>query len=350
MKVLIVRVGAMGDVLHALPAMAGLRAARPDLEIDWVVDPRWAPLLVNEAGRGPVVHHVHLAETKLWSRAPVSLATFHSIRALRRRLSDNGYDLALDPQGTFRSAIIARLSGAPVRVGYSDPRERQAAWFYTRRLPRRAAHVVEQAGELLQQAFHVSLDLQAAEAATPLPSEPWADAWAALEAASGRLCLLAPGAGWGAKQWPATSFAALAVELQRAGFDVAVTAPRQDNETALRVVAESSGAARLVVCDMSGLIALTRRAALLVGGDSGPTHLAAALGVPLVALFGPTDPARNGPWGPGRARVLRDPAAVTSYRHTDAADPLLARLPVEQVLRAALQVSAEQPPRCTSAR
>ena len=343
MKVLIVRVGALGDVLHALPAVAALRAAEPVWQIDWVVDTRWSPLLVDSNGEGPVVNRIYVADTRLWSRAPFSLATFQSIRTLRRQLRAERYDIAIDMQGTLRSAVIARLSGAPMRVGYGDPREPQAAWFYTRKLPRRATHVVQQGVELLAQAFDRPLSSEGNS--TPLPHEPWADDWAATEAPPGsRVALLATGAGWGAKQWPAGHFAALAGELRAHGFDVVVTAPRKDNEVALRVVAESgppgSPAARMVVSNVAGLVALTRRAALLVGGDSGPTHLAAALNIPLVALFGPTDPARNGPWGGGPARVLRDPASITSYKHVPDADPGLSRISVDHVLQAALEVTS----------
>jgi heptosyltransferase I len=100
------------------------------------------------------------------------------------------------------------------------------------------------------------------------------------------------------------------------------------------VISASGGAARVVVCNVTGLIALMRRTALLVGGDSGPTHLAAALGVPVVALFGPTDPARNGPWGAGPKVVLRDPASVTSYKHADTVDAGLANIGVQAVVDA----------------
>ena len=130
MKVLIVRVGAMGDVLHALPAVAALRRARPDWMIDWVVDPRWAPLLVDGEGKGPVVDRVHLAETKLWSKAPLSPATLRSVLRLRGELRKERYDLAVDMQGTLRSAVIGRMAGAKQFVGYGDPREALAARLY----------------------------------------------------------------------------------------------------------------------------------------------------------------------------------------------------------------------------
>src|ERR1700761_3273732 len=108
MKILILRVGAMGDVLHALPAVKALHEARPDWTIDWVVAPNWAPLLVNGEGMGPVVRRVHVAETKQWSKAPASPATLRSIFELRRALRSESYDLAVDMQGTLRSAGVGR--------------------------------------------------------------------------------------------------------------------------------------------------------------------------------------------------------------------------------------------------
>src|ERR1700679_2450504 len=137
MKILIVRVGAMGDVLHALPAVAALRLARPDWQIDWVVSSRWSSLLVNADGNGPIVNRVYFAETKLWSEAPASRATLRSILDLRRALRRERYGLVVDMQGTLRSAVIGWMAGAPQFAGYSDPRESLAARFYKQTLTRR---------------------------------------------------------------------------------------------------------------------------------------------------------------------------------------------------------------------
>lgn len=328
MRVLIVRIGALGDVLHALPAVAALRHAHPDWQIDWVVDPRWAPLLTNGEGHGPIVHRVHLAETKLWSRSPLSPTTLRSILSLRRQLRAERYGLVADMQGTLRSAVIGRFATAPNFAGYADPREPLAAHLYRSRLTRRGTHVVDQGAALLSEATQTALTPTPPE----LPHDPASDAWAADFAATGRLCVLAPDAGWSAKRWPAQRFGELAQRLHALGFTVAINASHADDPIAAEVLAASNHTAKLAVCDVAGMIALFRRAALVIGGDSGPVHLAAALGTPVVALFGPTDPARNGPWGFGRIAALRDAASRTSYKRTAGPDPGLANLSVQAVL------------------
>ncbi len=331
LKILIIRVGAMGDVLHALPGVAALRRARPDWRIDWVVDPRWAPLLVARDGKGPIVNRAHLADTKLWSSAPRSKATLLSIRELGRALHRERYDVVVDMQGTLRSAVIGRMARASEFAGFRDPKEALAARIYRQRLPREGEHVVLQGAALLSAACSVPLTPGEVE----LPQDTDGVAWAATHTSSKPLCLLAPTAGWGAKQWPTERFAELARELGIVGFDVLVNSAGHDDPIPARVAERSSGVARIVSPGIPALIELVRRAGLVIGGDSGPIHLAAALKVPTVALFGPTDPQRNGPWGPGAHRVLRHASSVTSYKHVDDPDPGLARILVPTVLGAA---------------
>jgi heptosyltransferase-1 len=327
MRVLIVRIGAMGDVLHALPAVAALRAARPDWTIDWVVDTRWRPLLAGD--RTPVVNGTYAVDTRRWKKYPLAAATLSDF--LKFRHLRPSYDLVVDMQGTLRSATIGWLAGGANLAGYADPREALAARLYSRRIARQGSHVVDQAAALLSQATGVPL--------TPMPAALAIDD--RVEELTGwrgdlqrPLALLAPGGGWGAKLWPPARFGELAVHLHALGFHVVVNAAQADSPEALAVVAASHGNAHIHVANVAELIALLRRTDLFLGGDSGPTHLAAALAVPTVALFGPTDPARNGPWGPGPIRILRDPASPTTYKRSAAPDPGLANLSVEAVLQA----------------
>ncbi len=334
-RILIVRIGAMGDVLHALPAVTALRKQWPEAEIDWAVDVRWLPLLAGEDGRGPVVSRVHTAETRLWSASPFSRATVQSVLRLRRDLRQGPYDCVVDLQGTLRSAVIGRFAGAPLS-GFADPRESAARVFYGRTIERRGRHVVDQGAALLGDALGQSLTPVAPE----LPRYPDAERWAEAMAEGGRrVALLAPTAGWGAKQWPAAGFAALARALDAEGWKVLINTAGPGNPTCAAVVKASEGAATLVRSEMSQLVSLVRRCGVVVGGDSGPVHLAAALGMPVVGLYGPTDPARNGPWGPGQRAVLRDSLSVTTYKRVAAADPGLERIRVEAVLEAVQAVS-----------
>lgn len=334
----------MGDVLHALPAVTALHHLHPAALIGWVVDPRWAPLLAGSEGDSPVVSRLHLADTRLWSRAPWSAVTRRSVLNLRQDLRQPHYAAAIDMQGTLRSAVLGRLAAAPRFTGYADPREPVARWFYRRPLPRTGRHVVEQGAALLGQSLGVALE---PTRTVPLPRLPEAERWATdtvtVFSPGQPFALLAPTAGWGAKQWPATCFGALAAALRDRGLTVLVNAAHPGDPVALAVVAASSGAAHLVAGGVAGLVALTRRAALAISGDSGPIHLAAALGTPLVALFGPTDPERNGPWGAGPMRVLRHPASPTTYKRNAAPDPGLIRIDVQTALRAALEVLQTSP-------
>ena len=326
-RVLIVRVGAMGDVLHALPAAAALRKARPEWQIDWVVDERWQPLLTGD-GPGPVVGASFVVPVRAWKQAPLSRATVRSFLEFRRLRGH--YDAVVDMQGTLRSSAIGWLAGGRTLAGYEDPRERLAGALYGQTFLRQGKHVVEQGAALLTAVCGVELEPIAAE----IPRTGWAEEWAQELVGEDKICVLTPRAGWTTKQWPVERFGELAVRLRERGYRCLVNAPRKDDELAEGVVAASDGAAEVTVCNVAGLIALVRRARLLVGGDSGPMHLAAMMGVPVVALFGPTSPLRNGPWGPGSKAVLRDASSRDTYKRSGEVDAGLAKLTVEQVVAA----------------
>ena len=149
--------------------------------------------------------------------------------------------------------------------------------------------------------------------------------------------LLSPGGGWGAKLWPPENYGQVAAALARQGLPSLINFGPGEEELGRAVEQASGGAAQPLCCSLGELIALTRRARLFIGGDSGPMHLAAALGVPVVAIFGPTDPARNGPYGT-RSIVLRHAASATSYTHHDRPDDALRSIPAAEVLRAALRL------------
>jgi heptosyltransferase-1 len=342
-RVLIVRVGAMGDVLHGMPAVSALRALLPDAFIGWAVEPRWASLLQAADGAEPrtpampLVDCIHEVPTKQWSKQPLSLATLRSVLALRKELQTQRYDIAIDLQGSIRSAIIARMSGARCVIGSTAPREAPARLFYTQRIPLHTPHVVQQATEIVSAAMNASLK----PGKTPLPidadAEEWCDAFVARTEAAQRIVLLAPTAGWGAKQWPAERYGELANELTQRGFRVLVNAPPFGADAVVdAAISAAAGAASVAPCTVPQLTALLRRAALVVAGDTGPLHMAAALCIPTVAIFGPTDPVRNGPWAAPTC-VLRSVESVTDHHRHATAEAGLAQIEVAQVLDAAMR-------------
>ncbi len=339
-RLLVVRIGAMGDVLHALPAVAGLRARWPEATIDWVIDRRWASLLRCEQAGRPVVSTIFEADTRLWSRRPLSRDTLRSVLALRQALREKPYDFVVDMQGTLRSAVVGGFARTASFAGYTDPRERMARSFYTSKLPRRGTHVVAQGEALLGEATGLLLEVVAPQLPCFAEAELWAEDIFNPFRRPEKVALLAPTAGWGAKQWPAPCFGDLARRLAASGWHVLINAATQHDPVGLKVMEESHGTATLVTSDLMQLLSLTRRVSAVVGGDSGPVHLAALMGRPLVALFGPTDPARNGPWGPGPKQVLRHQDSATSHKRVAKVDPGLAQISVTQVLKAVVSVTA----------
>jgi heptosyltransferase-1 len=337
-RILIVRVGAMGDVLHGMPAVAALREALPNAFIGWAIEPRWSPLLqvspdaVPRTPAMPLVDRVHLTQTKAWSKAPLSLDTARSVMALRRELRDAHYDIAIDLQGSIRSAVIARMSGAARVIGSAKPREAQARWLYTQRVATHAMHVVQQAVEIASAVVGQPLQAQPAELPHDTAAERWCDAVLGRDAR--RIVFIAPTAGWGAKQWPVAKFAAVAIACGRAGLRVLVNKAGPADIVADELLHAADGSAEPVDCTVSQLIAVLRRVSLVIAGDTGPLHLAAALNTPTVALFGPTDPARNGPYG-APSRVLRSASSITDHRRHAATETGLASISTAEVLAAA---------------
>jgi len=327
----------MGDILHALPAVTALRQAHPEWVIDWVVEPRWRALLAAEGSSSrspaqPLVDRLHLAPTKEWKKAPLSRKTIREIKNLRSALRACKYDAVLDLQGAIRSAVVGRLAGCRRLIGEAEPRERAARWLYTQRVTTRGTHVIEQDVEL---ASAVAGDSLAPEKPW-LPVDPAAEAWAEkLLQPSGAqpAVLINPGAGWGAKRWPTERYAAVAQALIDRGLRVLINAGPGEEPLAEAIV-QSAGAATALKCSLDQLIALTRRVALVIAGDTGPLHLACALGRPVVGIYGPTDPSRNGPFGT-RFKVLRSPASRLDHSRHAAPEAGLLTIQPEEVLRVA---------------
>ena len=326
----------MGDILHALPAVTALRQTHPEWFIGWAVEPQWRDLLCTgpcdrRSQQMPIIDAMHIVPAKQWARSPLSPATLRDIRRVRRELRGARYDVCVDLQGAVRSAVIARWARASRIIGEDKPREPAARWLFSERVKTHGTHVIEQAIEVANAVAGESLPI-----ILPwLPISAAADERAA--AIAQLFILISPGAGWGAKRWPVERYAEVARRLYHAGYTVVVNSGPGEESIAKELISLSAGAATMLKATLTELIAITRRASLVIAGDTGPLHLASALGRPVVGIFGPTDPARNGPFG-GNFRVLRHPESRRDHSRHDAPEAGLLTITPEAVLDAAMQL------------
>ena len=342
-RLLIVRLGSMGDIIHTLPAATALRRAFPDATLGWIVEECWAELLCTlpeprsgpRSPRRPLVDRVHTVNTKAWRRSLLSTQTWEQIAAGLSELRAQRYEIAVDFQGAFRSAVLARWSGAPVIYGAAQPRENVASMFYTRQVIVHGSHIVEQNLSLAEAIARRQLEMPKID----FPRDPTVEKQCeyGLQQNIGDFLLLNPGAGWGAKQWPAERYGQVARRLAEDGAKSLINFGPGEESLMRAVESASEGAAKGMAGSLTELIALMRRARLFIGGDTGPMHLAAALGVPVVAIFGPTNPARNGPFGT-RSIVLRSPASPTTHTRRAQPDPGILEISPDEVVAAAREL------------
>jgi lipopolysaccharide heptosyltransferase I len=321
-RFLLVRLGSMGDIVHAVPAASALRTTFPNARIDWVVDPKWARLLEGNPDLNEVI--------------PFDRKSAGGIASAVRKLRAAHYTCAIDFQSLYKSAFLAFASGAPRRVGFksSYAREGLASLLYTDRLNPRGAHKVEHNLTLAE-----SIGARKSKPRFAFAIHPEDDERVARELAAhglGEFLVLNPGGGWRSKCWPAERYGELHRMLaERYGWRGVVTFGFGEEDLARQVVcAAGNSPPAAIALGLGPLMALMRRAKFVVSADTGPLHLAAALGAPVVGLFGPTDPSRNGPYStdPSSAIVVRNPRfCETTYRRGDSYSPGMLSITVEQV-------------------
>ena len=329
----------MGDILHSMPAVTALRQAHPQWVIGWAIEPQWRGLFEANGSKVlsdgmPLVNQLHIVPAKRWAKSPLNPGTLSDIRRVRAELRAMRYDIAVDMQGAVRSAMVARWARTNRVIGEAQPREGVARWFFDQRIETRGVHVIEQSLEVANGIFGEDLPLTM----PLLPRDAAAEAKA--DALPRPFVLLSPGAGWGAKRWPAERYGAVAKCIAEAGYTVVINSGPAEEHLGEEIVANSGGAARILVLEMAELIAVTRRASLAIAGDTGPLHLACALGIPVVGIFGPTDPRRNGPYHCA-SRVLRHPESVRDHARRDEPEAGLLTITPEAVTAAALELLRE---------
>jgi heptosyltransferase I len=329
-RFLVVRLSSLGDIVHTFPAVAALRESFPNAEIIWLTHPRWK-LLVDSSGLA----------SEIWDTETRSLP---SLQAILRRIREKKFSAAVDYQGLWKSAALPYLGGVPLRIGFSSEtiREYGVPLLYTDRVRCTQTHIADQNGELSQRAGARCATASVNLCVPPYEESAFRDYLRGLRI--DRYVALSPGGGWHSKCWPPDRFGALCKKI-RDSFGLRCLVNYGPGEEALAAsVRDASGDAGPLLYngELGQLMALLRNAICIVGGDTGPLHLAVALGTPSIALFGPTDPARNGPYrsagnagaSSGIDIVLRSPHAVTTYKRGDQADPSMLEVKVDAVLDA----------------
>ena len=288
-RILVIRLGSLGDVIHALPAVASLKHSFPRSHLSWIIKPQWAALLEGNP---------YVDEVIPYQRTAAGLASAW------KRLRRERFQLAVDLQGLMQSALVAAASRAEKIVGLdrSQAREPLAAGVYSTAVKTTAVHRVDQYLEIASGAGATNI-------VTTFPLPPGRPEGTLPE---GPFVLACPLAGWASKQWPLEYYEELAAGLK-------LPLVLNGSPSAAELLSQVPGAF-VYTSGIAGLIDATRRAHAVVGVDSGPLHLAAALGKQGVAIYGPTDPASHGPYG-GSIRVLRVADAVTSYKRREEEDP-----------------------------
>jgi heptosyltransferase-1 len=317
-SILVIRLGAMGDIIHALSAVASLKASWPEAKISWLVSPKWAALLEGNPA---------ISELIFFERGRLA-----ELRGTWSRLRRHRFDLAFDFQGLLQSALAGRAAHAKTVFGFSSAvaRESHAAWFYHRAIDVKGPHRVER-----------NLQLIAAAGASMLDAPAWIPPGreeGSLPA--GPFVLASPFAGWTGKEWPLEAYEQVGRALKREGLELVFNVP----ESKVKEMSQLEDV-RVHSSSIAGLIDATRRATAVLGVDSGPLHLAAALGKRGVALFGPTDPALTGPFG-DTFEVLRAPGVETTYKRHSEVHWSMRDISVDQVrsaLRGLLERSVIQP-------
>lgn len=326
-SIVVVKLSAIGDVLHGVPAAVALKRAFPEARIGWAVEGRAADVL---AGHPAIDHLFRLPRG--WLKSPTA------VLSLRRQLRAFAPDVAIDMQGLLKSGIATWLSGAPMRIGFARPFSREQAWLaYTNRVKPVAAHVVDRNCDLL-----VPLGVRESRPRFDMPNWPVSQervrVWLEPLRFTEPPVVINPGAGWASKLWPVDRFAAVARELHaRHGLrSLVVWGGGAERAAAERIVAEAGGGAMMAPdTSLQDLGELLRQARMLISSDTGPLHLAAAVGTPCVGLFGPVPAERNGPYG--RQHVCVAPPAADrpawDDRKTDTRS--MAAIEVHQVVAAA---------------
>ena len=298
-KILVVKPSSLGDVVHSLPFLNVLRERFPKAEIHWVIAYGLEGLLAGHL----MINKLWIIHKDRWKKVSHVQNSFKEFHSLFRELRKEHFDIVIDLQGLLRSGIITRATGAPIRIGFKEARE-GSRFFYTHKVKGgRDIHAVDR---YLKIAAFLGCDISDIYFPFPLSFN---------SSLSEDYAVIVPGARWKTKQWPSEKFGELTSLLQ---LQTIIVGSKKDMDIASKIVSLSKGKALSLAgkTDLKGLIEVMRGARFVVSNDSGPMHIAAALGIPVFAIFGPTDPLRTGPYGKGHTIIREDISCAPCFKRT----------------------------------
>jgi heptosyltransferase-1 len=302
-KILIVKPSSLGDVVHSLPFLNAIRERFPSAEIHWVIAKGLEDLLTGH----PMIDKIWIINKDMWKKLSYIRDSLHELRIFMKGLKEEKYDIVVDLQGLLRSGIIALSTGSPLRMGFQEARE-GSRFFYTHKIKGgRDVHAVDR---YLKIAAFLGCAID--DICFPIPLSFDASVQAALPA---DYAVIAPGARWGTKRWSPEKFGKLASLLP---VNTVVVGSKRDMDYAKKVLDLSKGKAVSLAgkTTLKALIEVIRGARFFISNDSGPMHIAAALGIPVFTIFGPTDPERTGPYGKGHTVIRQDISCAPCFKRT----------------------------------
>lgn len=322
-KILIIKPSSLGDIIHSLPVLHSLKRCLPEARIHWVVAKNFAELLNGH----PMIDRLWIIEKDRWKRPYKISSTIKEFVDLGRRLREERFDLVIDLQGLLRSGLIAFLTGSPLRIGFKEARE-GSHLFYTQKVEGgREIHAVER---YLKIASYIGCPPDEIVFPLPVNEEGLKTEGLRLKERYGDYAVLVPGARWPTKRWPPERFGQLAGLLPLKSI---VIGGKEDIGISEEVVRFSNGKAISLAgkTGLKSLVEIIRGARLVVGNDSGPMHIAPALGIPTFAIFGPTSPLRTGPYGKNAFVIKADLDCAPCFRRRCRNTACMKSLQVEEV-------------------
>lgn len=320
MRVLIVKLSALGDIIHALPVLSFLHQASPGIQVDWVVEEQFREVLEGN----PLIARLHLIRTRVWRKAPLSTATHSEMGAVKAALRERRYDIVFDIQGNLKSGIVDWVSGGRSIIGFASDRlqERANLLFTTRQVPSRRLdyHITDQCLRVVSVPY--GKDFNRMQLATDVYTTPEDDGAAEMllaTLADGLVFLFHCGTTWESKFWYDEGWISLGRTLLARYHDATVLFSWGNDVEREKVTGYAAaigrGARVLERYPLKGFTALLKKVDLVIGGDTGPVHIAAAVGTPTVSLYRASDGKRSGPRGPHHV-IIQAPLPCTACFRT----------------------------------